>query len=238
MTLTRDILRRLHEHTKGDGVVVLQRPSAGATTGMYIGAPRATGDGTAAGHSRAGTLFAQVSGMETNDWLGVTNDQALKFFFEHLRDVTDDQEPPRDELLYNASVLAHFATTSTASSDAFPASPAALDTIFELFVLDRSQHTDAGIMEAAASQCLLLTGFFQDQQRRRHHVDWYASLGTAFYLRAAAHSRDRSRSRMMETMAHRFGFWRSQQHRLAHELHDQARMIAVPPAATGSPLIM
>jgi hypothetical protein len=43
---------------------------------------------------------------------------------------------------------------------------------------------------------------------------------------------------MMETMAHRFGFWRSQQHRLAHELHDQARMITVPPMAPGSQVIM
>ena len=182
-----------------------------------------------------GILLAQSPRMDGRDWLGVTSEQALKFFFEHLRDVTDDFEPPTSELLYNASVLAHFATTSTDSRETFPAAPASLGKIFELFVLDRSQHADAEIMEAAASQCLLMTGFFQDQQRRRHHVDWYASLGTAFYQRAAEQARDRSRSRMMQTMAHRFDFWRSQQHRLAHELHDLARLIAPPPAPPPAP---
>jgi hypothetical protein len=38
--------------------------------------------------------------------------------------------------------------------------------------LDRSQHADPGLMEAAAAQCLFLTGFFGDQQRRRHNVRW------------------------------------------------------------------
>jgi hypothetical protein len=166
--------------------------------------------------------------MESGDWLGVTGDQAFKFFYEHLRDLTDDEDPPTSELLYNASVLAHFATTSTASRDTFPAAPSSLTSIFELFVLDRSQHADPEIMEAAASQCLLLTGFFQDQQRRRHQVEWYASLGMAFYLRAAEQGHDRSRSNMMQTMARRFGFWRSQQYRLAHELHDLARLIGPP----------
>ena len=53
--------------------------------------------------------------MDTWDSLAVTHHQALRFFFERLRDVTDDADPPTAELLYNASVLAHFATTSTAS---------------------------------------------------------------------------------------------------------------------------
>ena len=165
--------------------------------------------------------------MEAHPWLAVSQGQALRFFFEHLRDVTEDSGAPHPELLYNASVLAHFATTSTSSAE-FPNAPASLGHVFDLFVLDRSQHVDPEIMEAAASQCLLLTGFFQDQQRRRHQVDWYASLGTAFYLRAAEQSGDRSRSKMMQTMARRFGFWRSQQHRLAHELHDLARLISPP----------
>ena len=57
--------------------------------------------------------------METNPWLAVTNGQALRFFFEHLRDVSEPDEAPESEVLYNASVLAHYATTSTASLE-FP----------------------------------------------------------------------------------------------------------------------
>ncbi len=157
--------------------------------------------------------------------LGVTNRQAFQFFFEHLRDVTDTADPPANELLYNASVLAHFATTSTASQEAFPACPASLMTIFDLFVMDRSQHLDPEIMEAAAAQCLLLTGFFHDQQKHRHRINFYAGLGMAFFARAASFGRDPVRSRLMGTMARRFEFWRVQQHRLARELRDEPKLI-------------
>jgi hypothetical protein len=162
--------------------------------------------------------------METN-WLGVTSGQALRFFFERLKDVTELEEPPAGELLYNASVLAHFATTSVASEAQFPPSPVDLTAVFDLYVLDRSQHRDPEILEAGASQCLLLTGFFQDQQQRRHSVDWYASLGAAFYQRAAETGRDRTRSDMMDRMARHFGFWRRRQHRLAQELREAPRLV-------------
>ncbi|MEO8480812.1 MAG: hypothetical protein ABI634_01295 [Acidobacteriota bacterium] len=163
--------------------------------------------------------------MDSGDWLPVTTGQTLRFFFETLKDVSEDSRPPTDELLYNASVLAHFATTSTASQADFPACPTGLSTIFDLFVLDHSQHHDPDIMEAAAAQCLLFTGFFHDQMKRRHNVEWYATLGAAFFAQAAHRRRDRVRAHMMDTMAARFDFWRRQQRRLAHELRDLPRLI-------------
>jgi hypothetical protein len=167
--------------------------------------------------------------METRAQLAVSNQQALRFFFEHLRDVTELTEPPERELLYNASLLAHFATTSTASVDTFPPCPTSLSNVFDLFVMDRSQADDPEIMEAAGSQCLLLTGFFLDQQRTRHQVDWYATLGAGFYERAARVSRDRSRSQMLAVMARRFPYWREQQHRLAIDLREAPLVIPVQP---------
>jgi hypothetical protein len=163
--------------------------------------------------------------MDTWLWLAVSHAQALRFFFERLKDVSDDSGAPRGELLYNASILAHFASTSSGSTERFPPGPSDLARVFDLYVMDASQHTDPEIMEAAASQCLLLTGFFQDQLKRRHNVAWYASLGAGFYDHAAQHSRDRARMRMLATMASRFEFWRRQQHRLAHELRDQPWLI-------------
>jgi hypothetical protein len=170
--------------------------------------------------------FAEREVMDTRSWLGVTGRQAFQFFFEHLRDVTDTTDPPANELLYNASVLAHFASTSTASADTFPATPASLATVFDLFVMDRSLVRDPEIMEIAAAQCLLLTGFFQDQQKRRHQVEWYAGLGASFYASAAEAGRDPARARLMRTMARRFDFWRTHQHRLARELRDEAQFTA------------
>jgi len=162
--------------------------------------------------------------MEAYPWLAVTHSQALRFFFEHLRDVSERDAAPERELLYNASVLAHFATTSTASLE-FPGTPTTLGRVFDLFVMDRSQQADPEIMEAAASQCLLLTGFFGAQLNGRHNVDWYANLGAGFYLQAAAHGTDTSRTSMMRTMSARFAYWRRQQARLAKELHDLPRLL-------------
>jgi hypothetical protein len=168
--------------------------------------------------------------MDPSDWLAVTTGQTLRFFFDTLKDVSEDAQPPTNELLYNASVLAHFATTSTASPTDFPPCPTNLGTICDLFVLDHSRHNDPEIMEAAAAQCLLLTGFFHDQMARRYNVEWYASLGVSFFAQAASHREDRVRARMMDTMAARFDFWRRQQRRLARELRDLPRLIGRPSA--------
>jgi hypothetical protein len=165
--------------------------------------------------------------MHAQPWLAVTEAQALRFFFEHLRDVSDDHDAPEGELLYNASVLAHFATTSTAAVD-FPGTPASLGTVFDLFVLDRSHHVDPEILEAAASQCLLLTGFFGAQLRGRYNLEWYATLGASFFDQAAVTGADRARSAMMHRMAVRFAFWRHQHARLAKELHDLPKLLGKP----------
>lgn len=158
--------------------------------------------------------------MYPGPWLAVDTTQALRFFFERLKDVAGDRESLKTELLYNASVLAHFATTSTAAADQFPSSPSSLTTVFDVFVLDRSQHQDPDILEAAGSQCLLLTGFFRDQVQHRHNVRWYARLGAGFYEQAARYGRDRRRVEMMLVMAKRFDFWRDHQAALARELRD------------------
>jgi hypothetical protein len=165
--------------------------------------------------------------MDARATLATDEHQALQFFFDHLRDAIEQSDAPPEELLYNASILAHYALTSTTSVD-FPRAPTTLDTVFDVFVLDRSQHTDPEIMEAAGSLCLLLTGFFGAQLSHRYNVEWYASLGASFYDRAALHSVERSRRAMMAAMALRFRFWRRQQARLARELAEQATLARYP----------
>ena len=54
--------------------------------------------------------------MFTSDWLAVSSPQALRFFFERLKDVSEESGAPEGELLYNASLLAHFASTSASST--------------------------------------------------------------------------------------------------------------------------
>jgi hypothetical protein len=165
--------------------------------------------------------------MDGQSVLATDERQALQFFFDRLRDAIERSDTPADELLYNASILAHYALTSATSLD-FPRAPTTLGTVFDVFVLDRSQHADPEIMEAAGSQCLLLTGFFGAQLKHRHNVEWYASLGASFYDRAALYETHRSRRAMMAAMAVRFGFWRRQQARLARELAEQAKLVRYP----------
>ena len=158
--------------------------------------------------------------MTVESWLGVTSDHTLCFFLEGLQEVVGDRAPARAELYYNASILAHYALTSTAAGGHDLQAPADLRSVFELFVLDRSQHTDPALMETAGAQCLLLTGFFAAQQRHRHSLRWFADVGGEFFAAAGRRHADARRARLLWTMAERFEFWRQAQEGLAAHLRN------------------
>ena len=149
--------------------------------------------------------------------------QTLEFFFVHLQDVVETRVD-RQELLYNASVLAHYAQVSTCSTGDLP-TPASLARVFDQYVLDQSLADDAEMMESAGAQCLLLAGFFADQMRMRHNVRWYATLGAGFYRRAADRSRSSKTAHVMWAMAEHFEPWRQRHARLSRELRDQPYLL-------------
>ena len=112
--------------------------------------------------------------------LAVDERRTFEFFVTGLQDVCDGSVD-RQELLYNASVLAHYALVSTRSvSDV--AAPPSLATVFDQFVLDTSLLQDPQLLETAGAQCLLLAGFFEAQMRARHQIAWYAKLGAGLSL--------------------------------------------------------
>jgi hypothetical protein len=150
--------------------------------------------------------------------------QTLEFFFVHLQDVVETTVD-RQELLYNASVLAHYAQVSTCSTGDM-ATPASLACIFDQYVLDQSLSEDAEMMESAGAQCLLLAGFFADQMRLRHNVQWYAALGAGFYRRAADRARSPKSAHVMWAMAEHFEPWRQRHARLSRELREQQYLLA------------
>jgi hypothetical protein len=151
--------------------------------------------------------------------LATDSRQALEFFVAGLQ---DHCEPTVDraELCYNASVLAHYALVSTQSESDWPA-PANLSAVYDHFVANPALLHDAEMMETAGAQCLLLSGFFEDQMRRRHNIHWYAGLGASFYHRAAAHEQSPIKARLLETIARHFEPWRKCHARLGRELRDQ-----------------
>jgi hypothetical protein len=152
--------------------------------------------------------------------------QTLEFFFLGLKDVLE-ADVDQQELLYNASVLAHFAQVSTRSDFDMPA-PANLSAVFDQFVLDDSMRHDSTLMETAGAQCLLLAGFFEDQMRRRHNIRWYAELGAGFFDRAALQASTPVKAHLLRTLARHFELWRQRHARLSRELREQPYLLMRP----------
>jgi hypothetical protein len=161
-----------------------------------------------------------------SDLLTVDHRRTLESFFVGLKDVSEP-DVDRQELLYNASVLAHYAQVSTRSDTEFP-TPAALGAVFDHFVVDSSAAVDADMMEIAASHCLLMAGFFEDQMRRRHNVAWYAKLGAGFFFRAAALEGSFKKAELMHTMGKKFEPWRARYARLSRDLRSTPFLLDLP----------
>ena len=153
--------------------------------------------------------------------------QALEFFVLHLQEVSGPVVDPQ-ELLYNASVLAHYAQVSVHGTIDLPA-PKDLGTVFDSFVADPTFVDDGLIMETAAAQCLLLTGFFENQMRRRHNIRWYAELGAGFFNRAASRQSSSQKAQLLVTLARHFEPWRHRHARLGRELREQPFLLSRRP---------
>lgn len=160
--------------------------------------------------------------------IAIDHRQALEFFVQRLQDVS---EPTVDqqELLYNASLLAHYAQVSTQADADMPA-PATLNDVFDHFVSDTTLLHDSLMMETAGAQCLLLAGFFEDQLRRRHNIRWYAELGASFFSRAALYERSPHKARLLDAIARRFEPWRRRHAQLSRELRDQPYLLSSGPS--------
>jgi hypothetical protein len=158
--------------------------------------------------------------------LAVDERKTLEFFFVGLKDVSEADVDQR-ELLYNASVLAHYAQVSTQSDTEFP-TPSALGTVFDHFVGTPEAPIDAEMLETAGSHCLLMAGFFEAQMKQRHNVRWYARLGAGFYFRAAAREPVAKRALFLDTLGRHFEPWRVRHARLSRELRDTPFLLNLP----------
>ena len=150
--------------------------------------------------------------------LATDHRRTLEFFVMTLKDVSEPSVN-HQELLYNASVLAHYAQIPI-DPDVPTATPADLVTVFDRFVAEAANMSDPAMMETAGAQCLLLSGFFEDQMRRRHNIHWYGEIGAAFFRRAAVLERAMEKARLLDTIGRHFEAWRRRHARLSHELRD------------------
>jgi hypothetical protein len=150
----------------------------------------------------------------------------LEFFAVGLRDVSETAIDEY-ELMYNASVLAHYAQVAIDLEDE-RSTPTDLSMVYDRFIGTSSTPCDADIMEAAGAQCLLLAGFFEEQMRRRHNIRWYAEAGAGFYRRAAAREESARKAQLLGTIGKRFELWRQRHARLSRELRDMRFLLSTP----------
>ncbi len=162
--------------------------------------------------------------------LAVDHRQALEFFVLGLRDVCEPGVD-REELLYNASVLAHYAQTSTQADDDLP-TPVTLSDVFDHFVLDTMLMHDGLMMETAGAQCLLLAGFFERQMCQRHNIRWSAEVGATCFNRAAAQEESSQKARLLKMLARHFEAWRQRHERLSRELRDRPYLLTLSQSPT------
>ena len=176
----------------------------------------------------AGASGGGGGAMESfGELLAVDERRTLEFFVTGLQDVSE-RKLDRQELLYNASVLAHYAQISVRAEYELPA-PEDLSVIFDQFVVNTALPDDSHLMESAGAQCLLLTGFFEDQMRARYNIRWYAEIGANFFTRAATYEESRHKARLLTMIARHFEAWRQRHARLSRELREQPYLLSPSP---------
>jgi hypothetical protein len=154
--------------------------------------------------------------------VAVDSHAALEFFRAELEATPTVQARPGQppELPYCASILAHFSSTSSASTEG-TAGPRDLSDVFDQYVISPLAHGDPGLMEDAGARTLLLVGFFyRGMETSRHNVDWYRRLGRSFFHEAASLTDDSRRRYILMLMSQRFGLWQLAFCELEHQLRE------------------
>jgi hypothetical protein len=144
---------------------------------------------------------------------GVTEEGALNFWASHLQDVMGGKRWSQisdSTGVYLASVLGHFCLQSMdriaiLSPDYDPNDTefrqfADLTQIAELMMRQLTSARNPLWMESAGAHILLYAGFFQNQNKHRHNIEFFSAMGRECYLMAAVGKREK----MMKLMAAEF----------------------------------
>ena len=130
----------------------------------------------------------------------------LDFFLAGLLEVA----PPigvvtEDEIGYVASVLADRAMTSTFEPAGRRHSE--LHNLFDRFVLKQEAIGNFPLLETASAENLLLTGFFRNQLRRRHDMEYFEEIGRSLYFQASEMAVSRRKKDLYSRMCERYRIW-------------------------------
>jgi hypothetical protein len=145
------------------------------------------------------------STQDFEDLYGVTEERALNFWSSHLQDAVGSKRWAQicsSTGVYLASVLGHFCLQPVDRKEALSPdySPgdqefrqfADLTQIAELMMRQLTSARNPLWMESAGAHILLYAGFFQNQNRGRHNIEFFSSLGRECYLMAAVGKREKT----------------------------------------------
>jgi len=174
------------------------------------------------------------STQDFQDLYGVTQEGALNFWASNLHDAmgTKQWSQISDSTgAYLASVLGHFCLQPVDRKEALSPdySPgetefrqfADLTQIAELMMQQLTSAKNPLWMESAGAHILLYAGFFQVQNKDRHNIGFFSSLGRECYLMAAVGKR----SRIMKLMAAGFDRYLFDLARLHRHLRESRYLI-------------
>jgi hypothetical protein len=149
------------------------------------------------------------STQDFEDLYGVTEERALNFWASHLHDAmgSDRWAQICDSTgVYLASVLGHFCLQSmdrmeVLSPEYSPGEQefrqfADLTQIAELMMRQLTSANNPLWMESAGAHILLYAGFFQDQNKGRHNIEFFSTMGRECYLMAAVGKRAKTMKMM------------------------------------------
>jgi hypothetical protein len=166
-----------------------------------------------------------------HELLAIDERSALQFFFSGLKDVSEPHVRV-DDLLYNASVLAHYAQTSCEFVGDDDPCPRDLIGVFDKSFVSEDAGTvpylnESNGFEVLACQTLLFTGFFRRQMACRHSIRWYESLGAQFFQNASLRESNTKKAEVLSRMSSSFPFWAKRYTRLEHELRIKPYLLNV-----------
>jgi hypothetical protein len=130
----------------------------------------------------------------------------LQFFYYQLKFQCANRPVSKREMAHVASVLATYAATSPSNRQTLP--PLAdLSEFYSQFFFKPEIQVEPVLLEIAGAQSLLLAGFFREQMRRRHNVEWHDRIGQFFYDRASRYSPHPEKQDLFGRISEHFPFW-------------------------------
>lgn len=156
--------------------------------------------------------------------VGVDYARAFDFFSVNLRAIVKKNRYNLDEMLYVASVLAHYTMVSRQCTESMPVL-ADLSEVFDVFIFREQAITDSEILAIGGSQVLFFAGYFRSQMARRHNVNWYDQVGQSFYDRAGRYAQNRKAREFFGGLAETFPWWTTTCSELQRNLHENRLLL-------------